>query len=249
MPRRKNDLERTYLFNSLSSWKALNRIESDPYVDGLIQDLGSGATLETWAMLNPLDYLPYPELQQNNKLVRLFFGVTILRNAFVFLPVAITWFAISKATSAFSAYTVENSLTVVNFLDFWENGYGVLDKNWSISSVATLDFQIILLIIVLTIAIGITEKRFERQRQARLDLIERGRVEIALEITAYLSQVLRVTPQVFNATTSGILRNLANTAKSMQQASRELEKSIKSQSSNRELLSEVRKIKSRIFGE
>jgi hypothetical protein len=249
MPRRKNDLERTYLLNSLSSWKSLNRIEPDPYLDGLIDALDSGTNLESWAILNPLEYLPHPELQENEKIVLLFFGVTILRNAFVFLPVAITWLAISKATSAFAAYTAENSLNVVNFLDFWENGYGVLDKNWSVSNVATLDFQIILLIIALTITIGIFDKRSELKHEARLDLIERDRVQIALEIMAYLSKIRRVTPQIFNTTTSGILRNLAAAAKSMELASRELKKSINSQSSNSELNKEVRKIKSRVFGE
>jgi hypothetical protein len=97
--------------------------------------------------------------------------MSVLRNSLVFLPVALTWFAISKATSAFALYTSDNSLSVVNFLDFWENGYGVLASRWALSNVATLDFEIILLIIALTIAITFLDrslKNFCKNREVQL---------------------------------------------------------------------------------
>lgn len=246
MPNKRSKDERTYLANSLVSWKTLHRTDSDPYVEGLISSLNSGQNLEMWASLNPLEYLPHPEVVANVRLHRILFFVALIRNALVFSPVALTWLAISKATSAFSAYTTENSLTVVNFLDFWENGYGVLSKNWSLSHVATLDFQIIILIISLTIGIGTFERRLKREREKVLEEVENDRVQIALEIATYLFTQNKVTPQFFSATSAGILRNLASSAKSMERTTKDLNKAVKALPTHRDLLTELKSIKSRL---
>jgi hypothetical protein len=247
MPNKRSKEERTFLANSLVSWKTLHRVEEDPYVEGLIRDLNSGQNLDMWASINPLEYLPHPNMFSNARLQRVLFFVALVRNALVFSPVALTWLAISKATSAFSAYTTENSLTVVNFLDFWENGYGVLSKNWSLSRVATLDFQIIVLIISLTIGIGTFERRLKHKREVALDEVDRDRVQIALEISGYLFKQQKVTPQIFNASSAGILRNLASTSKSMEKSSKDLNKAVNSLPSHRDLLSEIKNIKSRLI--
>jgi len=247
MPNKRSKEERTFLANSLVSWKTLHRVEEDPYVEGLIRDLNSGQNLDMWASINPLEYLPHPNMFSNARLQRVLFFVALVRNALVFSPVALTWLAISKATSAFSAYTTENSLTVVNFLDFWENGYGVLSKNWSLSRVATLDFQIIVLIISLTIGIGTFERRLKKKREVALDEVDRDRVQIALEISGYLFKQQKVTPQIFNASSAGILRNLASTSKSMEKSSKDLNKAVNSLPSHRDLLSEIKNIKSRLI--
>jgi hypothetical protein len=165
----------------------------------------------------------------------------------VFSPVALTWLAISKATAAFSAYTADNSLTVVNFLEFWENGYGVLDKTWALSSVATFDFQIILLIITLTIFLGISERRVKRLRSLAIESADNDRIQVSLEISKYLYSKQRPTVSVVNAATGSILRNLNSASKSMEQTSKELSKSVKSLPSHRDLLTEIKKIKSQLF--
>ena len=236
--------------NSLTSWKSLHKIEDDPYVDGLITALDNDQELEIWATLNPLEYLPHAQPVSNERLQRVLFALTLLRNSLVFSPVALTWLAISKATAAFSTYTAENSLTVVNFLEFWENGYGVLAKNWSLSAVATLDFQIILVIIGLTVFLGIFEKRAKNSRARAASLADIERVQIALEISRYLYGKQRPTQAVVNASTAAILRNLVATTKSMNQTSKELNKSIKALPSHRDLLTEIKKIKAQLyFGE
>jgi len=246
MPNLKSREERIFLANSLTSWKTLHGVNSDPYVEGLLQALNSAENLEVWASLNPLEYLPHPDAISNSKFHRILFFLALIRNALVFSPVALTWFAISKATSAFSAYTTDNSLTVVNFLDFWENGYGVLSKTWSLSRVATLDFQIILLIISLTVGIGAFERRLKFQKEIALKDVEEDRVKIALDIVNLLFKQQKISPQVFNAASTGILRNLAASSKSMERTSKELAKAVSSLPSHRELLSEIKKIKLKI---
>ena len=146
------------LVNSLNSWATLYKVQNDSYVAGLTKAVASRKNLPMWASLDPLEYLPHAEIDTHKKLHLLSLIMTVVRNALVFLPVALTWYAIGKATSAFATYTADNSLTVVNFLDFWENGYGVLSEKWSLSSVAIFDFQIILVIIALTIMITFLDR-------------------------------------------------------------------------------------------
>ena len=134
------------LVNSLQSWATLYNVQNDPYVSGLTSAISARKNLPMWASLDPLEYLPHAHINTHKRLHFVSLILSIVRNSLVFLPVALTWFAISEATKAFALYTSDNSLSVVNFLDFWENGYGVLASRWALSNVATLDFQIILLI-------------------------------------------------------------------------------------------------------
>ena len=247
MARSRKDTGAEMLSNSLTSWKSLHKIEDDPYVEGLITALENDQELEIWATLNPLEYLPYAQPVTNERLQRGLFALTLLRNALVFSPVALTWLAISKATAAFSAYTADNSLTVVNFLEFWENGYGVLSKNWSLSAVATLDFQIILVIIGLTVFLGVFERRAKNSTARAASLADNDRIQMALELSRYLYGKQRPTQAVVNASTAAILRNLVSTTKSMEQSSKELNKSIRALPSHRDLLTEIKKIKARLF--
>jgi hypothetical protein len=173
--------------------------------------------------------------------------MTVLRNALVFLPVALTWYAISKATSAFALYTADNSLSVVNFLDFWENGYGVLSEEWSLSHVATLDFQIILGIIALTIAITFLDRSLKNSRNLVLQEADNERIQIALVISSYLFDHQRVTNVTVNQSLSRAIRDILNSTDSLEKTSRELNKTVKLMPNNRELLTEIKNIKSKIF--
>jgi hypothetical protein len=198
-----------------------------------------------WAGLNPLDYLPHAPANVSNGMKRIVLYVTIVRNALVFLPVALTWYAISKATSAFAIYTADNTLAVVNFLDFWENGYGVLAEEWSLSHIATLDFQIIMVIIVMTIAITLMDKRVRDNQEAAIGELDEERMRLALEISAYLFDHQRVSQVSMNQSLAKALRDLLNSTESLDKSSKELGKTVKAIPTNRELLSEIKSIKSR----
>ena len=233
------------LFNSLQSWAQQYGLLEDPYVSGLSNAVENRKNLPMWASLNPLEYLPHASAEINKSLKQVVLIITIVRNALVFLPVALTWFAISKATSAFAVYTASNTLAVVNFLDFWENGYGVLDKKWSLSHVATLDFQIILFIIVLTIAITLLDKRIRDSHNQAVAALDEDRISLALSITAFLFDHQRVTQVSMNQSLAKSLRNLSNSTESLDKSSKELGKTVKAIPSNREILTEIKAIKSR----
>ena len=233
------------LFNSLQSWAQQHGLLEDPYISGLSNAVENRKNLPMWASLNPLEYLPHAPAEVNKSLKQVVLIITIVRNALVFLPVALTWYAISKATSAFAVYTANNTLSVVNFLDFWENSYGVLDKKWALSHVATLDFQIIIFIIILTIAITLLDKRLRESHNQAVAALDEDRITLALSITAFLFDHQRVTQVSMNQSLAKSLRDLSNSTESLDKSSKELGKTVKAIPSNREILTEIKAIKSR----
>ena len=233
------------LSNSLQSWAQQHDLLEDPYISGLSNAVTNRKNLPMWASLNPLEYLPHAPASVGNALKRVVLYITIIRNALVFLPVALTWYAISKATSAFAVYTADNTLAVVNFLDFWENGYGVLAEEWSLSHIATLDFQIIMVIIVLTIAITLLDKRIRDQYDSYVAELDEERMRLSLAISTYLFDHQRVTQVSMNQSLAKALRDLLNSTESLDKSSKELGKTVKAIPTNRELLSEIKSIKSR----
>jgi hypothetical protein len=235
------------LVNSLQSWSTLYDFKDDPYVSGLIEAVAARKNLPTWASLDPLEYLPHADIHTHKRLHLLSLIMNVLRNALVFLPVALTWFAISKATSAFALYTADNSLSVVNFLDFWENGYGVLSEEWSLSHVATLDFQIILGIIALTISITFLDRSLKNSRNVALQEADDDRIQMALAISTYLFDQQRVTNVTMNQSLARAIRDILNSTDSLDKTSQELNKTIKLMPNNRDLLVEIKNIKARLF--
>lgn len=229
------------LANSLQSWAEQYELGDDPYIAGLTNAVSSRKNLPMWASLNPLEYLPHAKVRSTPQLHLFTLIMTIARNALVFLPVALTWYAISKATNAFAIYTANNTLQVVNFLDFWENGYGVLSKTWSLSSVATLDFLIILLIIILTISITLVEKRTKRFRAAEISELDEDRIRLAISISTYLFGQQKVTNVTMNQSLAKALRDILNSTDSLDRTSKELNKTVKAIPTNRELLTEIMK--------
>ena len=244
MARKKAVTSSAPLLNLLNSWSNQHKVQDDPYVSGLKGALETEENLDVWASLDPLDYLPTPSDKSNNIFSRVNLGLTIVRNALVFLPVALTWYAISKASAAFAVYTSNNTLTVSNFLDFWENGYGVLSKEWSLSHIATLDFQIIMVIIAMTIAISINE-RVLRIRVAKSNTeIDEGKMQLAIAIKTYLFDHQRITDVTMNQSLGRAVKQLQDSTKSLNMTSKELLKLVKALPSDREILREIKRIKS-----
>jgi hypothetical protein len=142
------------LATSISQWISKYNLQNDPYLTGLLAAIEGKKDLHIWADLDPNDYLPHPETgagQAKERLVRL---LTVIRNVLVFAPVALTWAAVSAATTGFSQYIEANGADVVNFLDFWQNGYGILHDEWKIGNVARLDFIIVVIVIALTLYVS-----------------------------------------------------------------------------------------------
>jgi hypothetical protein len=227
---------------SLEQWASAYRVAQDPYVLGLSGALKTGDGLAAFAELNPLDYLPTPMHAANERASALQNLLTIIRNILVFFPVALTWIAVNKSTTAFAAYTDANKSVVVNFLEFWQNGYGVLAKSWTIGHVAYLDFIIITFVIALTLITAIMHNRNLTAVKAHTRKSEADRTALGLNLHLYLHQHRAVTPTTISAAVARAVKDLADTAKSLEKSSKVLQKDISQIPSNRQVLTEVKRL-------
>ena len=167
----------------------------NPYLVAVHSGLDEGFVSPEIAGLDPLTYLPSrPKLEVGRRL-RLARILAALRNILIFLPVALTWAAVGEATKAFNVFVLQNAGTPANFLQFWQDGYGVLDRFWSIGSIATLDFYLVLLIIVLTALVAFFQGSGQDSRSQLLSEFMDERVALALRIATLKLQFGAPTAQ------------------------------------------------------
>lgn len=219
----------TVLAEKLESWSRLRRVENDPYLSQLINSLKERKNLHVWAEISPLDFLPYPKSDLNNKQSDLVRILTIIRNILVFAPVALTWAAVSAATTGFAAYTKENGASVVNFLDFWQNGYEFLADHWKIGEVARLDFLLVMIVILLTLFVSIVGHRAQHQRNEEETKIDQERASLALEISQILHDKRKITNVTMNQALAGSISRLVNATNNLESAAKEIHKAQKQQ--------------------
>jgi hypothetical protein len=222
-----NSKKHLELADQVDSWAYKYQVSRDPYTNGLSNSLREKKNLQIWAAMNPIEYLPQPEITEGIAIARWARLLTLIRNVLVFAPVALTWAAVGQATSAFSRYVDENGADVVNFLDFWENGYGYLGTEWQISKVAFLDFLIILVVIILTLIASVFGKRAS-ELQAKFDQqIERERIGLAVEINSFLFDKQKATNVSMNASLAGAIAKLLNATDSLEDVTKNLAKTTK----------------------
>ena len=170
----------------LSQWAEQNQVAGDRIVQNLLQDLEAEENLNIWATMDPFEYLPQPSPTVGARFFNWAKMAANFRNVLVFLPVALTWEAVSKATEAFAKFVEANNATTVNFLEFWQNGYDVLPAFWTISHIASLDFMIILGVIALSLISTFLNSKGSAINKIELAKIEEGRLDIALSLKMYL---------------------------------------------------------------
>ncbi len=212
------------LAGSITEWISRHKLQSDPYLNGLLAAIADKRDLHIWAELNPNEYLPHPNTsagETKSRLVRIF---TVIRNVLVFAPVALTWAAVSAATTGFSEYIKQNGADVVNFLDFWQNGYGILANEWKIGNVARLDFVIVLLVIGLTLYVSQVGHTADQIRNQSEDAIDAERLALAIEIHAALHDKRKITTVTMNASLAGAISRLVAATNNLEDASRIIEK-------------------------
>jgi hypothetical protein len=227
MATRKKKSSPTELISEIKTWASINHCEGDALVLTLLEDLESGQDLDAWASLASFEILPPVEYKAGDKRIRLANIISIIRNILVFVPVALTWIAVSKATTAFEQYTTANPSAVVNFLEFWQNGYGVLSKDWTIGHVAFLDFAIIAIVIALSLVVSFMELQHKKTMRTVVAALQNERLSLGIKIFKYLHSQKSATLQVVNASVASSIRNLLATSKEMAKTSKELAKDVK----------------------
>lgn len=212
------------LAGSISTWIARYNLQSDPYLNGLLAAIHDKKDLHIWAELDPNDYLPHPNSRAGFAKARLVRILTVIRNVLVFAPVALTWAAVSAATTGFSQYIKDNGADVVNFLDFWQNGYDILGNEWKIGNVARLDFIIVLIVIGLTLYVSQVGHTVDELKNADEDAIDSERLALAIEIHAALHDKKKISTVTMNASLAGAISRLVSATHNLEDASHAIEK-------------------------
>ena len=174
------------LREQLQSWAETFGHTQDPYLIGLDAALEKSFDLEFWQSIDALAYLPNYNALRSTGIQRAARVLAGIRNIIIFVPVALTWAAVSEATKAFNEFVLQNTGTPANFLQFWQDGYGLLDKFWSIGSIAQLDFVIVALVIVLTAMVAIMQSQAQSNQLRENKLFTTSRIALALQIKAFL---------------------------------------------------------------
>jgi hypothetical protein len=214
----------------MNSWAKKWEVTADPFINGLNEAVQQNNDLGMWSSLDPTQLLPeMPD--QTTIFHRVGNVLALLRNVLVFLPVAITWQAIAKATSAYVTWNGETTASdqvgvrQKNFLDFWANGYDVLDKKFTLPHIGILDFWIIIAIIVISLAssalIGRGDKANEELRQE----FEGERLGIAIRIRRALHGKREASPESIATSLADALADLNQTTRDMAEVAARLEAS------------------------
>jgi len=186
------------LLRKLATWATQRELLQDPYILSLIKDITEERNLGFWANQDPMQFLPAVETNTGLMFMKYAKFFALLRNVLVFLPVALTWKAVSDATTGFSEFVSVNNATPVNFLEFWQNGYGYLNKFWTIGSIAQIDFLIILMVIFITIISNVLQNNGQKVNEIMNDSLEKEKINIILEIKKYLFMVKPSSVETIN---------------------------------------------------
>lgn len=216
-------------------WANENNVKEDPYIRAITESLLTRKGWPKFATLNPFDLLPHADTRENSGLKRLSFFVTLARNILVFVPVALTWSAVSHATSAFAIYVSRNTGSVANFLEFWQNGFHILSREWVISYIATLDFLLISMVIALTIIVSFIDRRISHLDRIQMAKADTDRIELGLAINDFFFDKRTLTPLVMNQSMAQSVNrltysteNLAKSTKVLQDAAKSVLKIVRS---------------------
>lgn len=192
----------------LEKWARKNNCINDAYVSNLIASLIKNENLAMWATTDPFNLLPYPEIKRGSTLRRVTKTLTLWRNALVFAPVAFTWLAVGQATSAFQIYTDQNINATVNFLQFWQNGYDILDEKWRIGIVAITDATLVFIVIALTISITYFSAKSRELNFEEEKMVIQDRLHVAIAIKEYLHTKQTISKLSLNQGVATAIENL-----------------------------------------
>ena len=219
----KKPAENLEMAQALTAWTKQHACGNE-LTEKLASDLEGKSDLYKWAELDPFEFLPYPGTVGSDKKNRLIDNLTVIRNVLVFAPVALTWAAVGAATTAFEKYTAENSTAVVNFLEFWQNGYGVLDAKWRIGEVARFDFILVLLVILLTLFISFAGQKLAKSENLENITLENSRQLMAAKLAIFLVDKKKITNVTFNQSIASSVQRLVVATSALEKSAKEISK-------------------------
>jgi hypothetical protein len=218
--------DKSLLVDLLRQWSLKHKLGGDPYLNSIIKTVENDLPLHVWTELEAEEHLPRPKSEVGTPYIKASRYLAIVRNVLVFVPVAITWKAVSEATQAFARFVASQNMAPVNFLEFWQNGYGELSNFWKIGNVAEIDFYLIIMIIATTLLSTIL-LNYGRERDEKVQRIfDQEREVVIFEIKSFLHAPAMTSVTAIDKSLRDALRNLNAAANSIATAASKLEKSL-----------------------
>jgi hypothetical protein len=214
----------------LKTWSSTWNLTDDPYVQGLQQAALTNNELGFWSSVDPAQMLPDLPTRRT-RLHSIGNAFAVLRNVLVFTPVALTWLAIYRATSAYSewdgelAQNVASGVRQKNFLDFWANGYGILDKKYTLPEIGKVDFLLILLVILLSLISSVLVSRGDSLSERERSKFEHSRAEMAVRIRRALHGKREASPASIASSLADALADLNQTTRDLSEVASRMESS------------------------
>ena len=242
-PKRRNThLE---LLEAIKVWSIKHGLSEDPYIQRLSSALIENRRFSHLASISAINNLPTPKIK--GRQTNLLFWLVLIRNVMIFLPVGLTWFAISQAAVAFDLFAKSNPDAIVNFLIFWQDGFGLLDSKWKLSHVAILDAVIMVLVIVLVLITTFLTRSNNRSLLGERRAIENERMNLALRIDEYLETKKSISNLSFNNEVSRMIHSLRFASESLDDSTNHLNKAVKSFVKEEQKVSIARNKKEKIY--
>jgi len=213
------------LLESITEWSTRHGLKEDPYVEKLSKVLSENRRYTHLASISAVEHLPYPRIISKNS--NFLFWLILIRNILIFLPVGLTWFAISQAAIAFNVFAMSNPELIVNFLTFWQDGYGVLDPKWKLSRVAILDASIMLVVVILVFITTLLSKSNNSTALQMRQRNESERKSLGLRIDEFLDTKKFISNLSISGEVSRMIHSLRFASESLDSSSTSLNKAVK----------------------
>jgi hypothetical protein len=155
-----SESERLDTAKKLRDWINRSKPENHLILDRLEHDIREDVRLENWSAFALEDLMRPPRYSEvNSKWSKIGDYVVLMRNTLLFIPVLITWYALSGASGTYNSYLAQAKDSIISgsptsgstdtFLQIWSKqsivGY------WTLEHVAFWDAVVILALVCLTI--------------------------------------------------------------------------------------------------
>ncbi len=222
-----SESERLETAKKLRDWIDRSKPENHLILDRLEHDIREDVRLENWSAFALEDLMRPPRYSEvNSRWSKIGDYVVLVRNTLLFIPVLITWYALSEASASYNSYLelTKNSIVTQSnssgapdtFLQIWSKqsmvGY------WTLEHVAFWDAVVILFLVALTI----TEWYF--RRQAKLAAANADRFNdlefrnVLVDVGLLLHGFRQITPTALTGSLAEAVNRLAKATTAIKDA-------------------------------
>lgn len=202
------DRDRLGAADALKKWIEERSPANGHILEQLENDLRKNQRLNEWGQFALEDLLRPPRRDASRLIAhKIAAFVTFVRNLILFVPVAITWFAIERAAVEFSGKLKLGAKTT--FLEVWLN-----DAELTLAETAQIDAVLIGLLIVLTLIAQSFEVIADRSARQADEKDERDFQSVLVNVGLFLHGFRSITP---SALKSGLAEAVDNLRKSSEQ--------------------------------